>query len=190
MPGVPIAVWSTKAFTSRWSAPIETPVTFELRDRPDSILIGIVTNNLSVPLTDAFLLYGPWTWPLATIAPGATIELDGRTDPQRLDSYLKPHAADGDLRQTYDPNALNVDRIVQVMGFFDATGGKSYAKLSSRYQAFIDMSNQLYVGRAVLVARATGRTQLMNGEQALGSAEDQQWTIYRFVTDVRPSSSE
>src|SRR4029079_13740511 len=136
-----------------------------LKSRPDSILLGTVTNNLTIPLTEVYLLYGPWAWPLATIAPGSTIELNGRTDSQRLDSYLKPHVHEADFRQTYDPTALNVDRIVQVMSFYDVAGGKNYANLANRYQSFVDMSNQLHVGRAVLVARAPGRTQLMNGEQ-------------------------
>jgi hypothetical protein len=188
--GVPIAVWSTKAFTARWTMPIDSPVAFNLHSRADGVLLGTVTSNLQTTLTDCYLLYGSWAWPLGRLEPGAAAQLDERSDPQRLDAYLKPYSAGGDVRKFYDPTTLEADQIVQAMSFYRAAGGTSYAQLANRYQSFIDISNQLAMGRAVLVAHGDVRTQLGNGDQPLESAQDQHWSILRIVTDIAPAGAE
>jgi hypothetical protein len=49
--GVPIQVWTTKAFSAQWTAsidPAKPPVIAELTERTDKVLVGSVTNNLPV----------------------------------------------------------------------------------------------------------------------------------------------
>lgn len=49
--GVPIQVWTTKAFHAEWSAPIDPakpPVTGELNEKEGLSLVGTLTNNLPV----------------------------------------------------------------------------------------------------------------------------------------------
>jgi hypothetical protein len=59
--GVPIQVWTTKAFHASWTAPIDPakpPVQAELRRVDDNILVGSITNNLPVEqFTDVALLW-------------------------------------------------------------------------------------------------------------------------------------
>lgn len=76
--GVPVQVWSTKAFQSSWVGrfdPDRPLVVSNLRHPPSgSGVIGQVTLNLPVPLENAFLVTGgeaePTVRPLGTIAPG------------------------------------------------------------------------------------------------------------------------
>jgi hypothetical protein len=59
--GVPIQVWTTKAFHAEWSAPIDPenpPIAAELRSTGDDVLVGKLTNNLPVEqFTDVALLW-------------------------------------------------------------------------------------------------------------------------------------
>ena len=85
--GVPIQVWSTKAFSANWSARLESGLTFE-PERVDSDLvhppgdrskvIGTFTHRLPVPvLTDCIVFYAGQAYPL----PGDVIV---RGEPVRL----------------------------------------------------------------------------------------------------------
>ncbi len=85
--GVPIQVWSTKAFSANWSARLESGLTFE-PERVDSDLvhppgdrskvIGTFTHRLPVPvLTDCVVFYAGQAYPL----PGDVIV---RGEPVRL----------------------------------------------------------------------------------------------------------
>ena len=44
--------------------------------------------------------------------------------------------------------------ILNLMMFYDAAGGYGFAHLPNRYQAYCDLSRQLELGRAMLVAEA------------------------------------
>jgi hypothetical protein len=59
--GVPIQVWSMKAFNAGWERPLEgdkLPFTADLHDDGQARLSGTITNNLSVPLEGAYLIHG------------------------------------------------------------------------------------------------------------------------------------
>lgn len=65
--GVPIPVWTTKAFTASWEQPLTAPpVTAELtyHIEKDLRLTGKIGNNMGVDLSDVWLIYNDQFFPL------------------------------------------------------------------------------------------------------------------------------
>jgi hypothetical protein len=81
--------------------------------------------------------------------------------------------------------------ILRTMMFYEAAGGRSFSHLGNDYQSFVDMSNLLKTGCAILVAEA-GRSPneakqgatLLRGDKPLAGNEDRHGAIYRFVFPV------
>jgi hypothetical protein len=78
--GVPIPVWTTKAFTASWTAPLaSTPLKAALvyhhNDKATNrILSGTLQNNLPVELHDAWLMYDSHCYPLKQALPSSKEE--------------------------------------------------------------------------------------------------------------------
>jgi hypothetical protein len=67
-----------------------------------------------------------------------------------------------------------VNRIAQMLMFHQAAGGRRYTGLSHRYQASLDLSESLKLGRAVLAGKvAEPAAELVAGDQPLAQAENQ-----------------
>jgi hypothetical protein len=68
--GVPIPVWTTKAFTASWTAPVEKPpiqadlVYHQNEKGSNLVLTGTLRNDLDVDLHDTWLLYDSYCYPL------------------------------------------------------------------------------------------------------------------------------
>jgi hypothetical protein len=81
-----------------------------------------------------------------------------------------------------------VSRIAEVLMFYDAAGGKSYTGLSHNYQSFVDMSDSLMLGQAVLVGeiqtRASSLSFSESGEKVDDLEYDQVTTFVRIVLPV------
>jgi hypothetical protein len=75
------------------------------------------------------------------------------------------------------------------MMFYEAAGGAGFAGLPLRYQTDLDLSRQLALGRAVLVAEVAGLTSQLSletspdasGADSAGTSR----TILRFVLPVQ-----
>jgi hypothetical protein len=80
--------------------------------------------------------------------------------------------------------------ILNLMMFYEAAGGVGFAHLPNRCQAFCDLSRQLDLGRAVLVAEVDGQGgQLVDGTTGETIDERDRAVVYRFVLPVkRPSA--
>jgi hypothetical protein len=79
-------------------------------------------------------------------------------------------------------------QILSVMMFYEAAGGLAFAHLPNRCQANCDLSRQLELGRAVLVADvADAGANLIDQTtgQALDGAVDGPTTVYRFILPVK-----
>jgi hypothetical protein len=62
--------------------------------------------------------------------------------------------------------------------------------LVHRYQQFVDLSNLVRGGRAVLVGEASRPTaRLLRDGRPLAADGDRQWAFYRFVIPVRQGAS-
>ena len=81
-----------------------------------------------------------------------------------------------------------MDELLNVMMFYEAAGGSGFAGLPFRYQAHIDLSRQLTLGRAVLVAEVDGPTSRLHLGESLNPAGADSHidsrTIFRFVLPV------
>ena len=53
----------------------------------------------------------------------------------------------------YDQSSTDLPYILRTMMFYEAGGGRRYTGLSNSYQKFVDLSDRLDLGRAILVAQ-------------------------------------
>ena len=72
------------------------------------------------------------------------------------------------------------------MMFHERAGATNYTGLLNRYQNFVDMSNELELGRAILIGRGPAGAQVkINDQPAPDDAQNRHTTIYRFVLPVK-----
>lgn len=203
MRGVPLLNWSTKSFTARWSGDwLADPeksnslrLAFKLREE-DELPVGYVTNPLkNQKLEDCLLIYDRWAYKLGTLEPDETVSIDGIEGRMRLNTLLTgrkmvlDRADEKKLREQvtpYDTESVDPAYILRMMMFYEAAGGERYARLSNRYQPFVDLSNLLAPGRAMFVGRlpadAPAATRLTVDGQPVES--DQHMTVFRFILPV------
>ena len=163
----------------------------------DGLPSGTITNRLPFPLTQCTLVFDRWAFKLGTLDPGArrrststrnawTSEtlLTGR----RLAFDQKTHAGKSAVNP-YDAASRDAPYILQTMMFYQAADGPRYTALANDYQGFVDMSELLRAGRAVLVAAPAGRRppappRCLRDDRPLGNQADSRTTLYRFVLPV------
>jgi hypothetical protein len=197
---LPIQVWSTKGLTSRWYAPEDGSLEIDLKLSEDQNLEGQITNTLKVPLEDCWLAYDRWVYRIGKFEPGETLDVKSRwRDREVLTSALTENKLDYDAQKKqsvlvstpYDQESFDVRRILRQMMFHKASGGDAYARLTNRYQSFVDMSDHLTLGRAILVGYTDQPSAQLqrsfDGGQTwtpVKGPEDRRWTCYRFVVPV------
>jgi hypothetical protein len=147
-----------------------------------------------VPLTDCVLLFGHgesgWAYPLKKpLLPGFKANIDqDQLEPQSLSTYLTKRriVSSKDEAVGYDRSSFDIGRIVEVMMFHERAGATNYTGLLNRYQNFLDMSNELEMGRAILVGRGPAGAQVkINDQPVPGDDQSHHTTIYRFVLPVK-----
>jgi hypothetical protein len=188
--GLPIQVTSSKAISGRWWA--ELPAIDPGRLRAESLeskLEGDLVNPLATPLTEWFIVYHNWVYRgdrelgagdrIAMTDFKATRYLDWQLTRRRVTSENK------DLSTPWDQASLDVPRITEMLMFHESAGGSSYTRLTHRYQAYVDLSDQLRMGRAMLIGRSgTAATELRNDGEPFRDAHDLQATFYRILLPV------
>ncbi len=182
---VPIAVWSSKPFVGRWWAAGPGPITAELTD--NGRLGGTLVCNLDAPLEDCVLIYDTWAYPLHTLLPGQRIDVATEFDPQTVETYLRRVrvVGDRDVPRPYDQASFDIPRIVEVMSCYELAGGQRYTGLANEYQEFVDLSQLVRNGRAILLGRRpASATKLIRDGQPVLDRQGQHWTIVRFVFQV------
>lgn len=209
MQAVPIQVWSSKSFRARWTAPAEAALwtggqaRHTLAERADGTLEGSFEQPLPVALSQCLLLYGRWAYEVGEVVPRQTIDL-ARFEHRDAESLLKRvtfvQSGRGSqlVRQAtpYDTDDTNVLTVLKRMLFYEDGGGYSYTRLANRQEAFVDLSQQLKLGRAILMGVAPPQpvAQLQRDGRPLAGARDQHWVIYRVLFPVarhaeRPSDA-
>ena len=192
--GAPIPVWSTKAFTSRWQCQASPRLDWRLTAGVDGIAEGRITSRLEAPLTDCVLISGRWAYQIGKLAPGQTVSI--RPGEQRdLQAVLKDFKMVKEEKNLvpvstpYNQAGFDIRSILQQMMFYGAGGGRRYTGLANRYQEFIDLSDHLDLGQAILWGATTERpSELENDNQPLADASERHWTFYRFVLPLEPKS--
>ena len=189
--GLPMQIWSTKALQSRWWLNVDLGSLGQLRATPDGQLRGQVHIPLQVDLADCYLYYAPWAYQLGKIPAGRTTSVGTATVRRNLHWRLTRRTLSevSDNITPWDQYSRDVPRIVEMMMFHAAAGGEKYTGLLNRYQTFVDMSQHLSIGEAVLVGRTSHpATRLWRGDESLENCYDQRWAFYRFVIPVEPAT--
>ena len=185
---VPIPVWSSKMFQTRFTGKSKTTLTAQLSETSDAMLDGQITNHLGIKLHDARLYYDRWVYNLEDFKNSSTVAIGSDYLPAPIETILQKKQISGDqsIEQAYSTANLNIDRIIEVLMFHQAAGGPKYtAGLINRMNWKLDLSRQLSLGKAVLVGRIeTPVTKLLNNKQALTEKHQKNWTYLRILIPV------
>jgi hypothetical protein len=178
----PIAVWSSRSLISQWWGRARLQVEANLQEETERQLTGSVPNPFPFELRDAYLMYDRWAYAI-----GSVDEMEGRSiiDIQTL--LTRQRVVNGrNVMTPWDVEDSDVETILRMMMFYDASKGRSYTNLRHSHQSFVDLSHHLEMGRAVLVGRSKQPAVQTTFDGAPISAESQQnWTYYRLVVPVR-----
>jgi hypothetical protein len=193
--GLPILASGTKSLVARWAVPAVAKIDAQLSDA-DDLLVGTITNDTGLSLRNVRLLYGSWGYQLGNIQPGEQIEITDELSPRKAKTILTRDAlaSPGTTAAQVEGRLFNAEQatpkqILNLMMFYDAAGGRSFANVPNRCQSQIDLSRQLELGRAVLVADVAGDgAELIDQKtsQPLDGPDDDT-TIYRFILPVKKS---
>jgi hypothetical protein len=193
--GVPMATWSSKSFSGRWTAPDCRLVAADLRENADRQLTGTIRLAESVArgfkLTRCALFYDRWAYPIESLSADEPIDV-ARLESRTAETLLTERHLlnDSNRSNPYDQAGLDPSRILQVMMFYKIAGGRKYTGLLNRQQHQLDFSDQLALGRAVLVGLGPPAAQMdVDGRPLPTDASAEHLSIYRFVIPVQSSAS-
>jgi hypothetical protein len=89
----------------------------------------------------------------------------------------------------WDQRSFDVPRIMEMIMFHDAAGGREYTGLVHRHAAWLDLSRHIAAGRAILIGRVSaGATSLIKSADFPRDAV-QDWTFCRLVLPVSDNES-
>lgn len=192
---VPIPVSSTKAFVARWTERYEAPVPAKLFRSPiNDLLRGEVTNPLPVTLEDARIVSGSWIYSFGDLQSGETWSLSELDSPMNLEWRLKRRRSTVDNRdetETWNPAQASPERLVEMLMFHRAAGGRSYsAGLGHDYYPQLDLSDRLEYSGAMLIGRIDGAALDVSAEpDAFDEADRRAETWVRIVLPVAPAET-
>lgn len=199
---VPIQVWSSKLFYSRWQGRSEL-ATSGLRKGSEGTLAGSLKSPLKVPLQRALLCYGNKAYRIPRLEIDKQYELselDARDLSSELHNAEVIKAAKANTNATvrtkqHDPGSQDVDAIVRKMMFYEAAGGRQHASLDNDYQGHLDLSELLKLNRAVLVGHVDNADDdgakldlTVDGTPVIRKS-DRRWVFVRIVIPVAPATS-
>lgn len=188
---IPMQNASTKALHATWLGELETPVTSGLRQSNNSdALLGTFTNPFDEPLYDFIVLYGVWVYQLQDrpLEPGETIVLEDDLREKTIAGHFTRRGNNGEdeVSEAWDTGSTRLPKITKMMSFFDLIGGETYTQLSNNYHTSVDLSEQIKMGRAVVLGqlRETPTPLTINGNEF--QTYDKQLTLIRMVMPVQP----
>ena len=188
--GLPVQVASSKSMSARWWSHAELQTNANLSVSQFGVLTGEFRQPLTLDLSDCLLIHGEKLYRLGKLPAGQAVHLED-FPPLNLEARLTQRTVvnSRDVSTPWDKASLDVPRILLMMMFHDAARGSSYTGLTNRYQSYLDLTDHVRLGRAVLAGRApAGVSQLQSpsGESLVDSADVQSWTWYRIVLPVLP----
>ncbi|MDO5582097.1 MAG: hypothetical protein Q4G69_13290, partial [Planctomycetia bacterium] len=157
--GVPIQVRSSKSLLGRWTGSIKGAVKSDL-SLFDEIPVGELRNPFKTAIRNGILFYGRWALNVGTLEPGQVKEISIKTP--RTERHLvlgttqdpfqaSNHAVIQKGLQRYDSRSLDLAYIARTMMFYRIAGGFSAIGLDNSYQHYVDLSESLLTGRAILI---------------------------------------
>jgi hypothetical protein len=190
--GVPLLTSSTKSFTCRWTSTAGPRFEAQLAD-DDGLVRGTVINRTGRLLRNVRLLYGGWGYRLGNLEADGRIEVSDALDPHRVKTIVTTAALDipaggsAEATQMLLMERASALGLLNLIMFFDAAGGRSFAQFPSRYLAGCDLSRHLELGRAILVADLDDSgSQLVDSSsgEPLSAEADFSAVVIRFVLEV------
>ena len=123
--------------------------------------MGTIANQTGVPLRNARLFYGTWAYRLGNLNAGEQVEVGEQLSPRHVKTIVTRDAL-GESGTTavqvegrvFSAEQASANDILNLMMFYETAGGFGFAHVPNRYQAYCDLSRQLDLGRALLVADA------------------------------------
>jgi hypothetical protein len=190
--GLSVPVSASKSLSARWWAKSQLPVDSQLTTDQFGLLGGRFTQPLPIELSECILAHGEKLYRLGILRPGQVVSIDSQSSLNlewRL--TLRSVVESKDVTTPWDQASTDVPRIVQMLMFHEAARGTSYTGLTHRYQSYIDLSEHVRLGEAVLVGRAAEPVaHLRSGADALESPHGvTTWTWYRLILPVKPYSA-
>jgi hypothetical protein len=192
---------ATKLLTARWTAPAGKLVASNFADQ-DGFAAGTIGNQTGRPRRNVRLLYEGWGYWLGNLADGQQIEVSEELGARRAKTIVSSSAlgrsgAGGGQQQgaVFSPERASPLELLNLMMFFDASGGTDFAQLPNRVPAELDLSQMLRpgMGRAILVAEGDGPgSRLINTESGkpLGDEDDFAAVVFRFVLPVAKGAAD
>ena len=193
----PIPVSSSRAVFTSWKAeaPLQIRSNLTFRKQVDEV-IGSFQNPLNHELVNCRLYHGNWAYVLdGPLAPGDVVDIATETNSKRIQSILNRKKVDEeDQNRTYttrwELSEMNIDRIAEMMMFYEIAGGRSYTGLSHNYQGRTDMSDLLTSQRAILVGELKGQVSQLDVTSANAQQDNPEYDqVTTFVRIVFPVSN-
>jgi len=188
---IPMQNASTKALHATWVGELETPMTSGLRQSNNSdALLGTFTNPFDEPLYDFIVLYGVWVYQLQDrpLEPGETIVLEDDLREKTIAGHFTRRGSNGEdeVSEAWDTGSTRLPKIAKMMSFFDLIGGETYTQLSNNYHSSVDLSEQIKMGRAVVLGQLRKIPTPLNLNGSEFQDYDKQLTLIRMVMPVQP----
>lgn len=208
--GMPVEVWSTKTFVTRWAGDDEVRLESDLSRTLNDLVTGTVSNPLPLDLSRCHLVYRGWDWDLGELPSGGEVEIKptgiGNTAgaPKKLRNRFRElfnfEVGDGTYwEQQQAVSGLDLRGVAEMMMFYDALGGRGHSRQWNRYEHFVDLSHVMDSDTAVLVgASRNPQSELLRLEQdgnnvkaeSMRGEKDQYLVLYRYLLPVGPVPQE
>lgn len=185
-----LSLASSKIFAGNWQGTIPVAVDVgQLRRGKVADIEGSFRAVAPVPLKNAFLAHGESIYRAHDeVLPGALINV-ANLERKNL-AYIFTRRSllkDKEISTPWNQEETEIARIMEIMMFHEAVGGRDYTILSHRYHGDLDLSHLLHQDYAVLVGRSeTPLVELKTGGQPLEEANVRRWTYYRILYPVGP----
>lgn len=168
--GVGIPTSGTKCLYSTWSDHFTPSGESQLSELKGIDQVqGILINPLPYDILRPVLMYHNWAYSLPSrLRAGEELTLTYEMVPKDLMRRLNRRQIinGNDVITRWMPDdRQSLDRLLEIMMFYKASGGADYARLKHRFQPRIDASNALVLDHAVLfgqLAEPLGNIQLVN----------------------------
>jgi hypothetical protein len=184
---VRIPIWSTKCITATWFGPAAPLVESSLQAITSDRLAGIITNKQSIPLEDAFLVFGKEIYLLGTLEPGKSVNVALSTN-RNLAGHLNSKAARYVTDQPWNRDNFKIDRseLLQAVMFHDSETRNDHS-LGNGPLHHIDLTGQLALQRPMLVARIARTGARLVLEKVPSKPKIDQLTMVRIILPLKKS---
>lgn len=194
--GVPIAAGASRLFEAEWKGSVAADlVDVRLTATAQRTLAGTIAHRLPFSLERCRLLHAGWLYDVGTLRAGDVYDCGTGRGPRSLASSLTRRAAvkERDATPRWDATTTDVARILEVVGFHAAAGGRAYTGLPAGRLGRLDLSPLLAVDRAVLVGELAATTQVTSWRVAARSGaalpRPAAPTLVRIVVPVSAESA-